>query len=135
MEISRYHRFLRVLLVVFTVALLFDSGIVFPVTKTLSDNTVLYLASTGTGVFANVPESEINALSAKLAEQQSELDRREADLREREIAARSFGAGSGNDYSTYIISAILFIILVLLVLNYAMDFARVRKYTYENQAL
>jgi hypothetical protein len=112
-----------------TALLIFDSGLISPVTRQLSNNTINYLASTGSGVFASVPANEYNTLSAQLAEQQRILDAREALLREREIATRSFGEQSDIDYSTYILSTILFIIIVLLVLNYAMDWARVRRYS------
>ncbi len=82
-------------------------------------------------MFASVPENEINSLSAQISAKQRELDAREAALSEREIAARDYGASdSANNYSTYIISVILFILTVLLVLNYAMDWVRVRQLRY-----
>lgn len=121
---TRYHKCLRVSALVTAFVLLFDSGLVFPVTKQLSQETFSYLASVGSGMYAVVPPNEINTLSAQLAEQQRNLDAREAALREREIAARDYGGDT--DYSTYIISAILFILTVLIVFNYAMDWARVR---------
>ena len=125
MHVSRYHRVLRSALLIAAFLLVFDSGLVAPITKQLSDTTILYLANVGTGVFASVPQNELNSLSAQLSERERELAAREAALREREISARSFGDG-GPDYSTYILSAILFIIIVLLTLNYILDFARVR---------
>ena len=131
-----YHRFLRVSLLVMTAVLIFDSGILFPATKQLSDNTILYLASVGSAgssVGASVSPNEINSLSAQIAEQQKVLDQREADLNEREIKARAFGGENETDYSLYIISAILFIIIVLLMVNYALDFRRVRRYQYESK--
>lgn len=133
MQVSIYHRFLRVLLLVMTVVLVFDSGIISPTTKQLSDTTIVYLASVGSSVGATVTPNEINTLTAQIAEEQRRLNLREAELNEREIAARSFGDDQDADYSTYIISAILFLILVLLIMNYILDFARVRKYTYENK--
>lgn len=131
MEVSRYHRFLRISLLVTACVLVFDSGILFPVTKQLADNTYLYLGSAGTGVFASVPQNEINTLTAQISERERELDAREAQLREREIATRDFETGSEPDYSTYIISFILFILSVLIVLNYAMDWTRVKNRHYE----
>lgn len=130
MQVSRYHRFLRVSLLVTAFVLVFDSGFVTPVSKQLSDHTIVYLASVGAGVFASVPPNEINSLSAQLSEQQRNLDAREAALREREIAARAFGSDSNTDYSTYILSAILFLLTVLIVLNYVFDYIRLRKNTY-----
>lgn len=129
MQVSRYHSFLRVALLITAFVLVFDSGIVSPITKQLSNGTINYLASVGSGVFASVPQNEINSLTAQISERERELDAREAKLAEREIAARDYDTEGRNDYSTYIISIILFIITVLLVLNYAMDWARVRKYT------
>ncbi len=132
MRVSIYHRFLRVSLLVMTAVLIFDSGILFPVTKQLSDTTIVYLANVGSSVGASVSPNEINSLSAQIAEQQKNLDLREAELNEREISARSFGSESEMDYSIYIISAILFIIIVLLMINYVLDFKRVRRFRYEN---
>lgn len=132
MKVSIYHRFLRVSLLVMTAVLVFDSGAVIPGTKQLSDNTIVYLASVGSSVGASVSPNEINSLSAQIAEQQRQLNLREAELNEREIKARAFGSESGTDYSIYIISAILFIIIVLLMINYVLDFRRVRRYRYEN---
>jgi hypothetical protein len=130
MQASRYHKSLRVSLLVTAVTLLFDGGFVFPITEQLSDNTLSYLAGARASVLATVPENEINVLTAQISERQRELDAREAALREREIATRDFG-GSSTDYSSYILSTILFILTVLVVLNYVMDWARVRKFTYE----
>jgi hypothetical protein len=132
MRVSIYHRFLRVSLLVMTAILLFDSGAISPVTKQLSDTTIIYVASVGSSVAANVAPNEFNTLSAEIAKQQELLNRREAELNEREIKARSFGSEEGTDYSIYIISAILFIIIVLLIVNYVLDFTRVRRYRYEN---
>ena len=132
MQVDRYRSFLRVSMLVMTTVLVFDSGVAFPITKQLSDNTVLYLASVGAGVgaTATVPVNEINALSAQLREQKEVLDAREAALHEREITSRSFEVSGDTNYSTYIISTILFILTVLLVLNYAMDWARMRSLRY-----
>lgn len=132
MRVSIYHRFLRVSLLVMTAVLVFDSGILVPSTKQLSDTTYLYLANVGSSVGASVAPNEINSLSAQIAEQKKELDLREAELNEREIKAREFGSDTQSDYSIYIISAILFIIIVLLMINYVLDFKRVRSYRYEN---
>lgn len=133
MEVSRYHRFLRVALLIGAFVLVFDSGILFPASQKLSDNTFLYLGSVGAGVFASVPQNEINTLTAQISERERALDAREAALKEREIASRSYETDSSSDYSTYIISVILFFIVVLLMLNYALDFARNRKQIYEEQ--
>jgi len=114
--------------------LVFDSGVLSPVTKQLADGTYSYLAAAGASMSANVPENEYNAFTAQLTEEQRRLDAREQALNEREIAARSYGEGDTTDYSTYILSILLFIIVVLLVLNYVMDWQRARRYyQYENR--
>jgi len=131
MHVNRYQSFLRVSLLTTALILLFDSGLILPVTKQLSNETIDHLASAGSSVFAQVPPNEINQFSAQLSEQQRILDAREAALREREIAARGYGNTGTSDYSTYIISTILFILTVLLVLNYAMDWNRTQPSRYE----
>ncbi len=130
MRVSRYHSLLRVSLLVATFMLIFDGGFIAPVTKVLSDNAILYVADVGVGMFASVSPNEINTLTAQISERQRELDAREQLLNEREIKARTYDTES-TDYSTYILSAILFILTVLIVLNYAMDWARVRQTNYE----
>ncbi len=134
MTVDRYHSFLRISILVSAFLLVFDSGILNPITQQLSNQTLMYVADVGVGASATVPENEINALSAQIAERQKILDAREAELREREIASRDFGSSdSTTDFSTYVISTILFILTILLVLNYAMDWARVRSFRYEKQ--
>ena len=126
MTSTRYRSFLRIAVVVVMVVLLFDGGFLSPITKELSDNTILYIGSVGAGMFASVPPNEINSLSAQISERGRELDAREAALNEREIQARSYPTDT--DYSTYILSSIVFILTVLIVLNFGMDWMRVKKY-------
>lgn len=114
------------MMLITAITLVFDGGFLFPVTKQLSDMTTEYVASIGSSVQASVPENEINRLTAQIAEQKRELDAREAALREREIASRSFDTSDAADYSTYILSSILFLLTLLIVFNYVMDFARMR---------
>jgi hypothetical protein len=125
-----YHSILRVLLLVTAIVYVFDGGFFLPITKQLSDNTIRYLAGASSGVFASVPPNELNTLTAQLTERERQLDARESALKEREITARSYGE-EAPDYSTFILSVILFILTVLIVLNYAMDWARIRSYRYE----
>jgi hypothetical protein len=108
--------------------LVFDSGVLSSVTKQLSDSAISYVASVGSSVLANVPENEINTLTAQISARERELDAREALLREREIDARDFGTTGTTDYSTYIIGSILFVIILLLMLNYIMDWKRVQRF-------
>ncbi|HEU4677594.1 MAG TPA: hypothetical protein VFS75_02670 [Candidatus Paceibacterota bacterium] len=128
-----YRSVLRISMLVTTAALLFDGGFVFPVTKQLSDNTFLYIAGAETSITATVAPNGINDLTAELTKQKKELDEREAALNARDVAARDFSSKE-SDYSTYILSAILFILIVLIVLNFAMDWQRARRFTYERQA-
>ncbi len=119
---SIYNRVLRVSLLVTAFVLVFDSGFVFPLTKSLSDNTMLYLANSA-GVFAQIEPNELNVITAELTAREKELDEREASLRT--IEGRNFNSGT-TDYSTYILSVILFILTLLIVLNYVLDWRRVR---------
>lgn len=133
MHDSRYHKVLRVGLLVTTMLLVFDGGFLVPFSKQISDHTIQYLASSATGVFVGVPPNEINQLTAELTLRERELDQREAALQGREISTRDFDSGGTTDYSTYILSIILFILTSLIVLNYALDWMRVRKLPYEEQ--
>ncbi len=117
-------------MVAVAMVLVFDSGIVFPVTGHFSNLTTQYLASVGSSVNATVPPNEYNTFTAQLAEQQRLLDARESALNEREIEARSFGA-SESDSSSFVLSIILFILTTLIIFNYIMDFARMRRLQYE----
>ena len=131
--VSAYHMVLRVTGVMLALLLVFDSGVLLPVTKELSIGAQQYVANT-VGATARVEQTELNTLTAELTRQKKELDEREVALNEREL---SVGLGGGtqqsvqsDSISTYILSVLLFIILVLIVLNYALDFARSRRLTY-----
>lgn len=126
-----YHVALRVASVVVALVLVFDAGLISPVTKQFSDATITYLAaSVGVGMSLSIPENEINTITAELSARERELDAREAALNERQIASRDFGIPVERDFSTYILSTILFILSVLIVLNYALDWARARDQRY-----
>ncbi len=127
---SFYHKMLRVSALTTALMLVFVSGILSPLTKQLSDDSIVYLAET-IGVFAAVERTELSELTAELTLRERTLAEREAALREREIKARDYGVGTP-DYATYILSSILFILTVLIVLNYFFDFIRARK-TYVEQ--
>ena len=134
MQVSRYHRFLRVSAVIAALLVLFESGWISPITRQLSQETQWYLAEVGVGVAARVEPNEINTLSAALRDRQAELDLREARITEREISARSFGNTNESDYTLYILSAILFILTVLICVNYVMDWQRTKRvFTYERK--
>ena len=120
-----YHIALRNAAVVIAFVLLFDSGLLGPVAKQLADGTEVYLANV-VGVGASVQPTELNSITAALTEREQALAEREAALTQRELAVglNAEGANSQGDLSTYIISSLLFIILVLIVLNYILDFTR-----------
>ncbi len=119
-----YHVVLRVSALTLALVLLFESGLVSPVTKQLSDNTRNYVAS-AIGMKAGVAPTEINTITAALTQQENELNAREAALSEREISVNlNTSSDTSSDRSTFILSVILFILLVLIVLNYTLDFLR-----------
>lgn len=127
MRNSHYHRVLRVMAVVFALVLIFDSGVVSESTARLANGTQAYLA-TAIGVGASVQKTPLSEYTAELTSRERELDAREAALREREIKVNLNDGTSGqNDYSTYILASILFILLLLILLNYTLDYLRIRE--------
>jgi hypothetical protein len=127
MQDSMYHSVLRTSALTLALMLMFMSGLVSPVTKHLSTQTERYLAS-AVGIYAAVEPNGINEVTAALTAKESELRDREALLREREL---SLGLGdttaATNDYTTYVLSVILFVLLVLIVTNYVLDYVRARR--------
>jgi ABC-type multidrug transport system permease subunit len=117
-----YHQILRVSAVVVALVLVFESGLLSETTAQLSQTTELYLAN-AIGMSASVESTELNQMTAQLTAQKLLLDQREAALREREINIE-FGNGNSTDYSTYVLASILFILLVLILLNYTLDYLR-----------
>lgn len=124
-EHSTYHKVLRVSVAVFAVALVFDSGIASKVTSELADDTRLYMANS-IGVSIGVEPTPLNQYTAKLTTKQTELDAREVALNEREISINLNESGAP-DTSTYFLSSILFILLVLILLNYTLDYLRYKE--------
>tara|TARA_B100002019_G_C21240719_1_gene585412 strand:+ start:689 stop:1096 length:408 start_codon:yes stop_codon:yes gene_type:complete len=124
-ENSVYHSLLRVSAVVCTCVLVFVSGLIDDSTAKLADDTQLYLAN-AVGASASVEPTELNKYTAALTQKQRELEERESALREREIAVElsTGGTAQGSDTSTYVLASILFLLLVLILLNYALDYLR-----------
>lgn len=122
---SSYHRVLRVSALVVAFVLLFQSGLVLESTRQLSLNTQNYLAN-AIGMSASVEPTELNTLTAELTAQRLALSAREAAVSEREIAV-NLAQGGSSQRSTYVLSAILFILLVLIIINYGLDFLRSRE--------
>jgi hypothetical protein len=123
---STYHRSLRIALVVCAVVLLFDSGLVYEPSKYIASDTGQYLA-TVVGMSASVEPTELSLLTAELTKRERELAAREAALKEREIGVNLSSGTGGTDTSTYLMASILFILLILIVLNYALDYLRSRE--------
>lgn len=127
MRDSQYHSALRIFAVVFALVLVFDSGIVSESTARMANGTQAYLA-TAIGVGASVQSTELNEWTSELTSRQRELDAREAALREREIEIDlNDGSAFNGDYSTYILASILFILLLLILLNYTLDYIRLKE--------
>jgi len=122
MKDSVYHKLLRISALSLALTLLFVSGILSPITRELSNNTGAYLA-TVVGINASVLPNEVNTLSAKLVERDNELTQREIAINLKE-SKQQFG-----DMTTFIMSSILFILLVLMILNYVLDYIRNKKIT------
>jgi len=121
LEKTSYHSFLRISLCVMAVVLVFDSGLLFNSTTKLSISTQQYLAN-AVGVQVGVAPTEVNQLTSRITELE-----REVEAKDREIAVSlSTEADPASNESTFVLSIILFILLLLIVLNYALDYIRMR---------
>ncbi|MCA9363044.1 hypothetical protein KC851_01870 [Candidatus Kaiserbacteria bacterium] len=124
---SVYHKILRVAALVCAFILVFQSGLINEYTENLTTDTQNYLAN-AVGMSASVQPTELNQYTAALTERERELDARELALSQREIAVNVAGqTGSTTDVTTYILASILFVLLILIVLNYALDYLRTRE--------
>ncbi len=130
LEFSIYHKVLRVSVCIFATILLFDSGILSATTTRLSEHTQQYLAN-AVGVYVGVAPNDVNTLTAQIAKLEQERD---LALGEREMSiGLNEGGVRGDNTSTFILSGILFILLVLIILNYALDYARSREHYVDNE--
>lgn len=137
MEHTLYHKLLRVSAVVLALVLLFDGGYIVPEARLLSKNVQNYVASV-ISVGVSVKPTELNTVTAELAKRNQELDEREAVLTERELAvnlATEPSPARGSDISTYVLSTILFILVVLIVLNYILDYLREKERRLDSRRL
>ncbi len=136
LEHSTYHSLLRISAVVVACVLVFESGLLSQATAQLSDRTELYLAN-AVGVSVGVAPNEFNQITAALTAREKELQEREMAVAQREITVgiETGQSGAWNiDRGTFILAAILFIQLVLIVLNYVLDFARRREFDLQNKS-
>lgn len=124
-QYTNYHRALRVAAVVCAIVLVFESGLISASTKDLALQAHLYLANT-IGMSAAVQPTELNQITAELTRKEKELQDREAALNEREIAVDLSSSDANSDTTTYILASVLFILLVLIILNYTLDYLRLR---------
>ncbi len=123
LEKTLYHSFLRIAVCVFALVLVFDSGILLKSTAGISDLTQQHLANV-VGVSVGVAPTEVNQLTSRITELETELEAKERLIA---VNVRDNRDSSSIDKSTFILSIILFILLVLIVLNYALDFLRSRR--------
>lgn len=122
-----YRSLLRITVVVMAVVLVFQSGVMLDRTAELFDQSADYL-SASVGMSVSVAPTEYNTITSELTKQRQLLAAREAAVEEREVAV-SLVSGSNNedqDRTTYLLAAVLFVQLVLIVLNYGLDYLRVR---------
>jgi len=126
MKDGHYHSILRIASLTLALILLFDSGLLNPVTKQLSQNAQQYVA-TAVGMSAGVEPTELNMLTAAITQKERELAEREAAVEAREIAVNlNTESAQRENNSTFVLSILLFITIVLMVLNYVLDYMRVR---------
>lgn len=114
-----YHRILRTSAVIIGAVLAFESGAISPETALLARLATEQMAN-AVGMYASVPANEINTLALELQNRNTELDNREREInaQARDVAITS------NPYVTYILAVILFGQLVLLIMNYVLDYLR-----------
>ncbi len=138
MQHTSYHSLLRISSLTLAMVLVFQSGVVSPLTRQLANSTTEYLVA-AVGATARVDPTVVNTLTAQVTELEQQLAAREGSNVERTIDAQvSGGANTDGDRTTFILSIILFILLTLIIINYVLDFLRSRpvrtRRTHENMA-
>ncbi len=123
MRHTPYHATLRVSAALVALGLLFVSGVVNQTTALIAEDAAQNIA-TAIGMSLGVTPNELNQITAVLTEREQQLNQRETAIRDREIELGLAAGSSGTDTSTYILSAILFILLLMIVFNYILDFSR-----------
>ncbi len=123
-----YRSLLRVSVVVTAIVLLFQSGLVDDRT------TVVFLDATENlqamvGLSMSVAPTEITLFTAELTKRQQLLNAREETIasRENELGLTGGSTQNNTETTTYILAAILLIQLILLILNYLLDYVRSRE--------
>ncbi len=124
---TTYHSLLRISGAVLAFVLLMDSGLLNSMTSDLSSRAGYYVANS-VGVSVGVAPTELNQLTSALTEYEQQLQQRESKIRDREIEiGLSSGESVGVNRSTFVIATLLFIILILIILNYFLDYLRARE--------
>jgi len=127
LEETSYHKILRISSAVVATVLLFQAGFVSSTTALMAKGTQDYMAN-AVGVFVGVTPTQLNQITAEVTAQKLALDSREQAIVEREIAVGiKPGTSSTQSTTTFILSGALFILLVLIILNYALDYVRSRE--------
>lgn len=121
-----YRSVLRVSVVVTAFILVFQSGLIDERTAVVFSEATDSLYATVVGASASVRPTEINQITAELTRQQQMLAAREETLaaREIELGLAQGSTQSNNETTTYVLAAILLIQLILLILNYVLDYLR-----------
>jgi sulfur transfer complex TusBCD TusB component (DsrH family) len=134
MKDTAYHSILRITTLTLAIMLVFDSGLLSSTTHEISLDTQHYLANV-IGIQASVTPTEINMITAELSQRDRDLTAREQEIEAREISVNLQNEVSSTDYSTFVLSLLLFILLILIVTNYALDYLRAidRRRIYSNE--
>jgi TRAP-type C4-dicarboxylate transport system permease small subunit len=122
LENSLYHSFLRIVLAVTAFVLLFDSGLLFPATADIANIAERHVASV-VGISAGVAPNEINQLTTRITELETELEAKERVIAMNITATQNKGSF---DTSTFYLSVAVFILLLLITFNYILDYFRSR---------
>jgi hypothetical protein len=108
---------LRMSALMLAVVLLFVSGIVVPETRTISEDASQYLANV-IGIQAAVLPNEYNTLNAQLEDKSKAIAAREIAVTLREQDTQE------SDTAVFVLSVLLALVLVLIIINYILDFRR-----------
>jgi hypothetical protein len=82
------------------------------------------------GVTVGVAPTELNTITADLTKRETALAAREQAVKDREISVGLNGEssdGMSQTTTTFLLATVLFILLVLVILNYILDFIRARR--------
>jgi len=125
-----YRSLLRVSLVISALILVFQSGLIDDRTATLYSQATSQL-SAAVGMSASVQPNEFNQITADLTKQQNLLAQREQQIAEREIdLGLNADEPTADQTTTYILASILFVQLLLIILNYGLDYLRAKEQKY-----